>query len=178
MVWEGGAARLLPIPIAGNGTARGCPAQGHGCPAHFVLYGAHGTVSIRVWALGTLQDARGTMPSGAVSLREIEAGLSSHQARLYHLRIGAVRRSKSRFSFPYEANLCSRIYRPFYVRVATTRAETPMGGRNLSAVLTSNRNTVVSAPFNHPALISFSLATRILSARIKRRAARIGRKSR
>ncbi len=31
--------------------------------------------------------------SGAVSLREIEAGLSSHKARLYHLGIGAVRRS-------------------------------------------------------------------------------------
>jgi Transposase DDE domain/Domain of unknown function (DUF4372) len=31
--------------------------------------------------------------SGALSLREIAAGLSSHQARLYHLGIGAVRRS-------------------------------------------------------------------------------------
>jgi hypothetical protein len=31
--------------------------------------------------------------SGAVSLREIEAGLSSHHTRLYHLGIGAVRRS-------------------------------------------------------------------------------------
>jgi len=31
--------------------------------------------------------------SGAASLREIEAGLSSHQTRLYHLGIGAVRRS-------------------------------------------------------------------------------------
>ena len=31
--------------------------------------------------------------SGAASLREIEAGLSSHQTRLYHLGIGPVRRS-------------------------------------------------------------------------------------
>ena len=31
--------------------------------------------------------------SGAVSLREIEAGLESHKARLYHLGIGTVRRS-------------------------------------------------------------------------------------
>jgi len=31
--------------------------------------------------------------SGAISLREIEAGLSSHQTRLYHLGVGPVRRS-------------------------------------------------------------------------------------
>jgi hypothetical protein len=65
-----------------------------------------------------------------------------------------------------------------YVRVATTRAETPMGGRSQGAVLKSNRKTLVSARLNQPVLISFSLATRILSLRIRRRAARIGRKSR
>ena len=65
-----------------------------------------------------------------------------------------------------------------YVRVATTRAETPMGGRSQGAVLTSNRKTLVSVWLNQPVLISFSLATRILSLRIRRRAVRIGRKSR
>jgi hypothetical protein len=117
--------------------------RNHSCPAHFVLYDAHGTVSIRVWTFGDVRDTKGDhavrhqnsvfhtvlkhLPwdeferlvelhgadrdergftaktqlvamiyaqlSGAVSLREIEAGLSSHQARLYHLGIGGVRRS-------------------------------------------------------------------------------------
>ncbi len=119
------------------------PGLCHGCPAHFVLYGWHGTVCIRVWTLATFQDTKGDnavrhhntvfhtvlkhLPwgeferlvevhgadqrqrgftaktqlvamiyaqlSGAVSLREIAIGLSSHQTRLYHLGIGVVRRS-------------------------------------------------------------------------------------
>jgi len=121
----------------------GCPAQGHGRPAHFVHCGAHGTVCIRVWTLPTFRDTKGDnavryqntvfhtllkhLPwgeferlvelygadrqqrgftartqlvamiyaqfSGAFSLREIAAGLNSHQAQLYHLGIGPVRRS-------------------------------------------------------------------------------------
>src|SRR6516164_11829120 len=39
--------------------ARGSPGRAHGCPAHFVLYDAHGTVCIRVWTLGTFRDTKG-----------------------------------------------------------------------------------------------------------------------
>src|SRR5271163_57159 len=119
------------------------PGLSHGCPAHFVLYEAHGTESTHAWTLGTFRDTKGDnavrhqntvfhtllkhLPwgeferlveaygadedergfttktqlvamiyaqlSGAASLREIAAGLSSHQTRLYHLGIGPVCRS-------------------------------------------------------------------------------------